>query len=222
LFDRALHIDPNDADSLAGSAETCYADYINGWGDPGVDYEAKVLAQADKAIAQAPDNVRGYSVKGSYLSMSRRPREGLAAADAGLAINPNFVTLFVSRSLAELSLGRYEQAKADAQLAMQLSPRDPLLGYFHLQMGGAELGLGHADAAVDQFRYAIDAGLHIFIVYEALAAAYAEAGKLDEAQDALVEARRLNPKLTVKWEIEHGPGIPAVLDGLRKAGLPEE
>jgi hypothetical protein len=35
--------------------------------------------------------------------MSRRPREGLAAADAGLAINPNFVTLFVSHSLAELS-----------------------------------------------------------------------------------------------------------------------
>ena len=58
--------------------------------------------------------------------------------------------------------------------------------------------------------------------YETLAAAYAQAGKLDEAQDALVEARRLNPKLMVKWEIEHGPGIPAVLEGLRKAGLPEE
>jgi hypothetical protein len=57
-----LHIDPNDADSLAGSAFTYYADYINGWGDPGTDYEAKVLAQADKAIAQAPDNVRGYPV----------------------------------------------------------------------------------------------------------------------------------------------------------------
>jgi adenylate cyclase len=222
LFDRALHIDPNDADALAGSAETYYADYINGWGDPGADYEAKVLAQADRAIALASDNVRGYSVKGAYLSMSRRPREGLAAADAGLAINPNFVTLFASRSLAELSLGRYEQAKADAQLAMQLSPRDPTLGYFYLQMGGAELGLGHADAAVDQFRQALDAGLHIFIVYEALAAAYAQAGRLDEAHDALAQARRLNPKLTVKWEIEHGPGIPAVLDGLRKAGLPEE
>jgi adenylate cyclase len=154
--------------------------------------------------------------------MSRRPREGFAAADAGLAINPNFVMLFVSRSLAELSLGRYEQAKADAQLAMQLSPRDPSLGYFHLQMGGAELGLGHADAAINQFRHSIDAGLHIFIVYEALAAAYAQAGKLDEAREALAEARRLNPKLTVKWEIEHGPGIPTVLDGLRKAGLPEE
>ena len=56
-------------------------------------------------------------------------------------------------------------------------------------MGAAELGLGHADAAINQFRQAIDAGLHIFIVYEALAAAYAQAGKLDEAQEALAEAR---------------------------------
>jgi hypothetical protein len=37
----------------------------------------------------------------------------------------------------------------------------------------------------------------------------------------LAEARRLNPKLTVKWMIEHTAGIPAVLDGLRKAGMPE-
>ena len=55
-----------------------------------------------------------------------------------------------------------------------------------------------------------------------LAAAYAQAGKMDEAKAALAEARRLNPKLTVKWMDEHLPGIPAVLDGLRKAGLPEE
>jgi hypothetical protein len=57
LFDRALQIDPKDADSLAGSAYTYYVDWVNGWGDPGMDYEAKVLAQADKAIALAPDNV---------------------------------------------------------------------------------------------------------------------------------------------------------------------
>ena len=66
------------------------------------------------------------------------------------------------------------------------------------------------------------APVFMLFFYEVLAAAYAQAGKLDEAQDALVEARRLNPKLTVKWEIEHGPDIPAVLEGLRKAGLPEE
>ena len=45
---------------------------------------------------------------------------------------------------------------------------------------------------------------------------------MDEAKTALAEARRLNPKLTVKWLQSVGPSIPALYDGLRKAGLPEE
>jgi hypothetical protein len=45
---------------------------------------------------------------------------------------------------------------------------------------------------------------------------------MDEATTTLAEARRLNPKITVKWMIEHTPNIPAVFDGLRKAGLAEE
>ena len=48
------------------------------------------------------------------------------------------------------------------------------------------------------------------------------ASKMDEAKAALAEARRRNPELTVKWMIEHTPNLPAVFDGLRKAGLPEE
>jgi hypothetical protein len=45
---------------------------------------------------------------------------------------------------------------------------------------------------------------------------------MDEAQAALAEARRLNPELTVKTMIEHAPHFPALFDGVRKAGLPEE
>ena len=39
------------------------------------------------------------------------------------------------------------------------------------------------------------------------------------------EAKRafnVNPAITVKWMKEHTPNLPAVFDGLRKAGLPEE
>ena len=44
---------------------------------------------------------------------------------------------------------------------------------------------------------------------------------MDEAQAALVEARRLNPAITVKW-LKERTVTPAIIDGLRKAGLPEE
>jgi adenylate cyclase len=222
LFDQALEIDPNDADALAGSAYTYVFDFLYGWSDAPTDYEAKVLGQAGRAIDLAPDNVRAYLVKAVYLSNSRRPSEALGIADAGLAINPNFVMLLSPRINAENSLGRFEQAKADAERAMRLNPRDPYIGVFHLYTGSAELGLGHFDAAIDGYRKAIDSGFRAYFVYADLSAAYAQAGKMDEAKTALAEARRLNPKLTVKWLIERTAGVPAVLDGVRKAGLPEE
>lgn len=44
----------------------------------------------------------------------------------------------------------------------------------------------------------------------------------DEGSLLAPEARRLNPDIAVKWMTEHAPNLPAVFDGLRKAGLPEE
>ena len=221
LFDQALQVEPDDPDALAGSAYTYYVDFAYGWSDATIDYETKVLGQASRAIALAPDNVRAYFVKAIYLATSGRPTEALGAADAGLAINPNFVLLLSPRAAAENSLGRFEQAKADCERAMRLSPRDPFSGVFRLWIGAAELGLGHFEAAIDAFRKAIDSGYRPFFVYSSLAAAYAQAGKMDEAEAALAEARRLNPKLTVKWYVARGVNA-ALIDGVRKAGLAED
>jgi TolB-like protein/DNA-binding winged helix-turn-helix (wHTH) protein/Flp pilus assembly protein TadD len=222
LFDRALQIDPNNADALAGSAATYLRDYVFGWGDPGIDYEDKVLGQANRAIVLDPDKIGAYQVKADYLSMSGRPRAALGVADAGLAANPNSVSLYAPRASAENDLGRFEQAKADVERAIRLSPRDPFLGMFHVILGDAEINLGHFDAAIDAYRKALVSGQRWSSVYLKLSAAYALAGKMDEAKAALAEARRLNPELTVKWMMEHTPSFPAVFDGVRKAGLPEE
>ena len=54
------------------------------------------------------------------------------------------------------------------------------------------------------------------------AAAYALEGKMEEAKSSLAEARRINSSLTVKWTVAHSPNLPRALEGVRKAGLPEE
>jgi adenylate cyclase len=222
LFDQALKIDPNDADALAGDAYTYSNDYIYGWTGLETDYDAKISSQADLAIALAPESVRAYWAKGRYLAVSHRWNEALGVADAGLAINPNFAWLYAFRGNAENSLGRSEQAKSDVQQAMRLSPRDPGIGVWHVLLGDAELNLGHFDASIDENHKAIDVGFRTYVPYADLAAVYALEGKMEEAKAALAEARRLNPGLTVKWVIAHAPNTPALFEGLRKAGLPEE
>jgi adenylate cyclase len=221
LFEQALKIDPNDADALAGEAASYSLERLL-FANPETDYDTKVIGPADRAIALAPENMRAYRAKSAYLALSRRADESLRTADAGLAINPNYASLYSMRSTAKSSLGQFEQAKSDAQQAIRLSPRDPLIGLFHIQLGDAELGLGHFDAAIDEYHNATDSGYRPFFVYTNLAAVYALEGKMEEAKSALAEARRLNPAITVKWMKEHTPNLPPVFEGLRKAKLPEE
>jgi adenylate cyclase len=221
LYEQALKIDPTEADALAGEALTYAIDYAWEWTNPETNYVSKILDQADQAIALDPDNVTAYYAKSTYLQYTGRWNDALRVLDAGLAMNPSSATLYASRTIAENNLGRFEQAKSDAQQAMRLSPRDPQMGWWHVVLGDAELGLGHFDAAVEEYRMDLDVGNHTDR-YIDIAAAYALEGKMDEAKSALAEARRLNPKLSAKSLERKSPAIPLWWEGLRKAGLPLE
>jgi adenylate cyclase len=58
LFDRALQIDPNDAEALVGMSRTYFADYFYGLGEPGTDYDAKVLVPANRALSNGAMSMR--------------------------------------------------------------------------------------------------------------------------------------------------------------------
>jgi adenylate cyclase len=222
LFERALQIDPKETDALVGSAHTYMVEHAYGWADPKTDYDAKILGQADRAIALARDNAWAYGVKSVYLHTSLRPSEALRVANAGLAVNSNHAWLFAWRASAETYLGQFEQAKSDVQQAMRLSPRDPRIGAWHNFLADAELGLGHLDAGIEEATKAIDAGYRILYSDLNLAAAHALKGDIDRAKAPLGEARRLNPKLSVKWLTTRKPILQPAFDALRKAGLPED
>jgi adenylate cyclase len=182
----------------------------------------KFSARPNRSIALDRDNTQAYVARSHYLLVTSRPNDALRAADAGLAVDPNSAPLHGWRSIAETYLGQFEQAKSDVMQAMRLSPRDPSMSQWHNFMADAELGLGNYDAAIDQSSRAIDGGYRVFYAYLNLAAARAFKGEIDQAEAALTEARRINPRLSVKWLIEHKPVLQTAFDGLRKAGLPEE
>ena len=87
-------------------------------------------------------------------------------------------------------------------------------------IGDAEVGLGHLDAAIEEYHKAIDVGYRNRVVN--MAGAYALQGKMEEAKSVLAEALRANPKLTVKMVTERFAIPPALAEGLRKAGLAEQ
>jgi adenylate cyclase len=221
LFEQALGIDPNDSEALAGAAAVSMFEYFSGR-DPDTDTDLKVTDQVDKAIALDPANIHAYRTKGQFLLTSRHPREALRVIDAGLAVDSNSAPLLAMRSEAHTSLHRFEEAKSDIRQAMLLSPRDPSMPMWNNLFADAELGLGRYDAAIEACKKAIDGGYRVFLPYLNLAAAQALKGEDSDAKAALDEARRLNPRLSLKWLTEHRPVLEPAFDSLRKVGLPDE
>jgi adenylate cyclase len=217
-----LKIDPNEADALAGDAAIYHIYYWLGWGGPETDYEAKIIGQTDRAITLDPDNLFAYATKSYRLGLTNRHNEAIGCADAGLAINPNYAPLYPARAHAETAIGRFDQAKSDMQQAMRLSPRDPFMGLWYVELGDVEIGAGRNEAATEAYQKALDRGYHYYDVFLNMAAGYALEGKMNRAKSALAEARRLNPSLTVKWYVEHTMDLPLRTEGMRKAGLPED
>ena len=222
LFEQALAIDPNNAAAIASLANTYFIERIQGWGNAGIDYDAKVLGPLDRAITLAPDYDPSYATKSNYLAMSQRFDEAVRVADAGLAVNPNNPSLHEARALAETSLGRLDEARSDIQQAIRVSPDDPWRVNFDRQFGSIEFAAGHLEAAIDAYHKALDAGDRSQWPYISLAALYALLGKMDEAKPYVAETLRLNPNFTVKWMREHAVDIPLRNEGLRKAGFAED
>jgi tetratricopeptide (TPR) repeat protein len=204
---------------LVGLAYARLRASLYGWSTAAEDKPAAQMDLLTKAIASNPGYAFAYYVKSAVLWWAKEYLEALAAAETEVALDPNSAYGYAAVGRAEGLLGRCEQSIAHIKQAFVLSPRDPLSGIWYTYLGLAEFCQGRLDAAIEQFKRAISSGYPSYFAYTFLAGAEAAKGNDAEAKSALAEARRLNPQLTIKW-LTPTPSI--VIDGLRKAGLPEE
>ena len=150
LFERALKFDPNSSEALAGDAYTYAIEYAFGSRNSEIDYDAKVLGQADRSISLDRDNMQAYVARSHYLLVSSRPNDALRAADAGLAVDPNSAPLHAWRSIVETYLRQFEQAKSDVLQAMRLSARSVIepMAQFHGRCRARPRKFRHGDRGI--------------------------------------------------------------------------
>ena len=109
---------------------------------------------------------------------------------------------------------------------MRLSPRDLLVVIWRVAEGWAHLGGEKFGEAAESAQLAIDWNSAFTDAHGILACALAHAGRLEAARLALQEYVRQMPGLTLSDSRLNRPFRRAAdrdrfLDGLRKAGLPE-
>ena len=222
LLRRAAELDPRFAPAFAFLAAVLGTGFSNGWSD------AEALEEAEKAAQEAVrlDERYPYALWSLAMTLSweRRLDEALSAAEKAIAFNPNFADGHSMVGVQLHWLGRSEEALKCFDRAMALDPYFPsLLLYFRAQ---AAYQLAQYDEAVALLKRRILRNPETDASRALLAAAYGQMGLLEEAREAWRELMRVNPAFSLEHRRKVLPyknpaDFERIVEGLRKAGLPE-
>jgi adenylate cyclase len=224
LAHRALELDPKFgfAAALAGD---CHASnvafgYAN---DPQFDRkEAVRLARLALSIDDGdPDTLARASVISAFLVGDSEGE--IEMADRAVALNPNSWRTWNNRGWVYRVAGLPEEAIRSFERAIRMSPVDPLLHMTFLGIGHALIELRRFDEAIVVLKKVLRQNPSFMPACGCLACAFAHLGRGAEAREAAVLVLERNPAFTISAYIARGGHSNAklLIEGLRKAGLPE-
>jgi TolB-like protein len=164
---------------------------------------------------------------GLVLYRQRRHTETERSVHRALELNPNFALAHAVLGLPLAYRGAHAEALRSAEHAIALSPRDPLIDRqaSHTVVWTHFAAARYADC-VTWARRTIERYPSHLPPYYALIAAAALQGDTVTASEALSTLLRLRPDLSLTWASQNmapsGDVLVRLLEGLRRAGLPEE
>ena len=230
--ERALDADPNNVSALSMSSIGYTMPILLGRStDPGADLK-RADELASRAIAVDANNSLGHVAKGNVLRVERRFDDAVAEFERALALDPNFADAYGLLGFTQLDIGQYQRAIEFFDKAIRLSPQNQQLAFWYLSKGQAYFGLQQYDQAIEWARRTIAINPNVSSALGTLAAALALTGHDAEARDAEQRRAALSKVKNVAALKAFAPPPSAdprvrasfdrAIEGLRKAGMPEE
>lgn len=148
---------------------------------------------------------------------------GIELADRAVALNSNSFFAWNGRGVVYQFAGLPEEAVRSFEQAVRVSPIDPVLYLAFAAMGIALIELGRFDEAIVAGKKAQRRNPSHGAVYRCLASAFAHLRRDAEAREARARLLEVDPNFTItRWIARGGRSNSKLLiEGLRKAGLPE-
>jgi tetratricopeptide (TPR) repeat protein len=226
LYVKAVQIDPDFAEAYARMANMYDLRSRFGWGKDIDGDRKKALRFARKAIALDKNNPYSYWTLGRILSRSQDEEggnlsESVQALERAIELNPNYADAYAYLSLLYLGVGKPKDALAAIKSAMKLNPQYPF--WYIRNRGLIQYMQGDYDAAIVDLNRAVEQNSTTFMGHWWLAAAYARAGREEDAAWQLDEIQTLGEVFTILQLIElsiihYPPYVERLTEGLRKAG----
>jgi adenylate cyclase len=223
---QAIELDPSFAPALAFAA-WCYEQRLTrGWNTVCKDDSDNAIKLARAALATGSDDANAIGIAGFVLLMIGGEYEmGLSAIRRAAESNPNNVLILSHAGFVYCMAGDLQEAIACFQRARRLSPIDPGAFFFLTGEAKALLLSGRYSEAAELARRAVATYDCWDTTYWYLAAAYGHLGQANEASKAVAKILSLSPGATIshisKLPIRDETRLAIVVEGLRKAGLPE-
>jgi adenylate cyclase len=184
--------------------------------------EAVRLARLALSIDDGdPDILALAAVTSAY--MIGDPESEIEMADRAVVLNPNSFNAWHYRGWVYRIAGLPEEAVPSFERAVRMSPIDPLLHRSLTGMGLAFIELRRFDEAVVAGKKALRQNPSYSLAHRCLASAFAHLGRDAEAREAAARVLELDPAFTISSWIARGgySNAKLLIEGLRKAGLPE-
>ena len=224
LARRALELDPRFglAAALAGNCHT-HNVALGYAADPQFDRkEAVRLFRLALSIDDGdPETLALAAMTSAYIVGDSESE--IEMADRAVALNPNSYVAWHARGYVSRNAGLFEEAVRSFERAVRMSPVDPELHQPLVGMGYALIELRRFDEAVAAGKKALRQNPSYPATYRCLASAFAHLGRDTEAREAAARLLETDPSFTITTWVARGgqSNSKLLIEGLRKAGLPE-
>ena len=222
LFKTSIKYDPSFAMAYAMLAWTHVFDAMNDWSDNHDQSLLRARELATKAISLEKKLPVAYWVKGLSYREDGEPVKALVEAELAIKYDPNYANAHVLLATLLYYAGRPEEGLERIKKAMLINPHHPFNYTFHL--GQAYFILERYAEAIAAFVKSIDSNPASERIHVWLAAAYAQAGAIDEAEWEADQVLTLNPDFSLQrmeksLPFKDAKDLRHFTDGLRMAGL---
>ena len=221
---KAINADPTSSFGYIGSAFAYVLAYSYGWTDVPHD-EALGLAReaAEKALALAPDNYDAHYVRGFVHMVEGEQEQAVARYREAIELNPSAANVMAILGEVLVYQGNPREAIELYRRAMRLDPHHP--DWFKWDLAWAQWAAGECEAGLSTMQAMTNMPN---MARRELANIYICLGRQDEAEATITQFLKVEPGYTVtrhraSYENRYTDKatLERVLDGLRRAGLPE-
>ena len=182
----------------------------------------QALEMAQKALALDPTTLIAQLAMGQIHLLKREHDEAIAWGERAVSTYPNADNAHVFLAWFLTAAGRPEEAVPLLKQAIRRNPIPP--GWYFVTLGTTYRLIGRFDEAIVEIKKAVAYSPDDLLAHLGLAAAYAEAGRLEEARAEAAEVMRIQPTFSIEnyakgLSYKNQAHSDRTTEALRKAGL---